>query len=103
MRYYVVSDVHGFYTPLVTALKGAGFYGDTEPHKLLVLGDLFDRGSEAVKLQEFVLELMEQNAVILIRGNHEDLFEELVTEDGGQPYSYHVSNGTYDTALQLTG
>lgn len=103
MRYYVVSDVHGFYTPLVAALKGAGFYEDAEPHKMLVLGDLFDRGSEAVKLQEFVLKLMDQDAVILIRGNHEDLFEELVTEDGGQPYSYHVSNGTYDTALQLTG
>ena len=52
MRYYVVSDVHGFYTPLVTALKCTGFFEDTEPHKLLVLGDLFDRGSEAVKLQE---------------------------------------------------
>ena len=99
MRYYVVSDVHVFYTPLVAALDGAGFYEDAGTHKLLILGDLFDRGSEAVKLQEFVLELMEQDAVILIRGNHEDLFEALVTEDGGQPYSYHVSKGTYDNRI----
>ena len=28
---------------------------------------------------------------------------ELVTEDRGLPYRHHVSNGTYDTALQLTG
>ena len=28
---------------------------------------------------------------------------ELVTTDAGMPYSYHKSNGTYDTALQLTG
>ena len=28
---------------------------------MLILGDLFDRGSEAVKLQDFVLELMEQD------------------------------------------
>ena len=41
--------------------------------------------------------------MILIRGNHEDLFVELITVDEGRPYSHHKSNGTYDTALQLTG
>ncbi len=39
----------------------------------------------------------------VIRGNHEDLYEELATVDQGQPFSHHISNGTYDTALQLTG
>ena len=34
--------------------------------------------------------------LILIRGNHEDLFVELVTTDAGMPYSYHKSNGTND-------
>ncbi len=29
MRYYVVSDTHGFYTPLTAALKKAGYYQDT--------------------------------------------------------------------------
>lgn len=102
MRYYVTSDTHGFYTPLVDALKKAGYFEDTSPHKLMILGDLFDRGMEAVKLQEFVLDLMTRDEIILIRGNHEDLFEELVTEDSGAAYSYHVSNGTYETALRLT-
>ena len=68
-----------------------------------MLGDLFDRGHEAKQLQQFILEQMEQDKIILIRGNHEDLFVELVTTDAGMPYSYHKSNGTYDTALQLTG
>ena len=27
----------------------------------------------------------------------------MVTEDAGLPYSHHISNGTYYTALQLTG
>lgn len=71
--------------------------------KLIMLGDLFDRGHEAKQLQQFILEQMEQDKIILIRGNHEDLFVELVTTDAGMPYSYHKSNGTYDTALQLTG
>lgn len=86
MRYYVVSDVHGFYTPLIQALTDAGFFDDTEPHKLIVLGDLMDCGRDAVKIQDFILEQMEKDAVILIRGNHEDLFESLVTQDHGIPY-----------------
>ena len=103
MKYYVTSDVHGFYTPLREALANAGYFDDDAPHKLLIAGDLFDRGGEANALQDFILDLMDRDAVILIRGNHEDLYEELVTEDRGLPYRHHVSNGTYDTALQLTG
>lgn len=103
MKYYVVADVHGFYSILHSALEDAGFFSEAQPHKLIVLGDLFDRGTEARELQNFILELMEKDQVILIRGNHEDLYEELVTKDEGRSYSHHRSNGTYDTALQLTG
>lgn len=103
MKYYVVSDVHGFYTELNKALTDSGFFSDTKPNKLIVLGDLFDRGSEAEELQDFILKLLEQDRVILVRGNHEDIFVDLVTTDGGVAYRHHRHNGTYDTALQLTG
>ena len=101
MKYYITADIHGFYMEFQDALKSSGYYEEKEPHKLIILGDLFDRGSEAKRLQAFVLNNMEN--LILIRGNHEDLFEELVTADEGLPYSHHVTNGTYQTALQLTG
>ena len=103
MKYYVTADPHGFYTELHTALEESGFFDETMPHKLIILGDLFDRGNEALKMQSFILELMEQNEVILVRGNHEDLFEEMITVDEGCPLRHHNSNGTYSTALQLTG
>ena len=103
MKYYVTADVHGFYYEFHKALDEAGYFTDPEPHKLIILGDLFDRGLEAVDVQHFILELLEQDAVILVRGNHEDLFEEMVTVDEGLPFQHHVSNGTYGTALQLTG
>ena len=102
MKYYITADTHGFCSILKAALGQAGFFSEKEPHKLIILGDLFDRGDEAKELQEFILQLMDEDRVILIRGNHEDLFKELVTEDRGMPYSHHVQNGTYDTALQLT-
>ncbi len=103
MRYYVTADIHGFYTVFHQGLTDAGFFDDPEPHKLVILGDLFDRGDEAVELQDFILRLMEEDAVILIRGNHEDLFEDLATVDNGMPYEHHLHNGTYETALKLTG
>ena len=39
MKYYVVADVHGFYTELITALTEKGFFEDKGPHKLIVCGD----------------------------------------------------------------
>ena len=103
MKYYITADVHGFYTEFHKALDEAGYFIGPEPHKLIILGDIFDRGQEAVEMQRFILQLIEQDAVILIRGNHEDLYEEMVTIDEGLPARHHVSNGTYGTALQLTG
>lgn len=109
MRYYVVADIHGFYEELQASLKEKGFYEDKEPHKLVVCGDLLDRGSEALKIQEFILELLKKDGVILIRGNHEDLFLDLV--DNAEKWmtkgyfysSHHLRNGTVDAVLQLMG
>ena len=103
MKYYITADIHGFYTEFHKALDEVGYFIDPEPHKLIILGDIFDRGQEAVEMQQFVLELMEKDDVILIRGNHEDLYEEMITIDEGLPVRHHKSNGTYSTALQLTG
>ena len=44
MRYYVVADTHGFFTEMIDALNEKGFFEDNEPHKLIVCGDLLDRG-----------------------------------------------------------
>ena len=101
MKYYVTADIHGFYSIFLRSLTEAGYFTDPEPHKLIVLGDLFDRGREAKALQKFIRKHREE--MILIRGNHEDLFQEMITVDEGLPYGHHVSNGTYDTGLQLTG
>ena len=46
-EYYVVSDIHGYYTELKQTLDEKGFFSDTFPRKLIVCGDALDRGSEA--------------------------------------------------------
>ena len=71
MRYYITADIHGFYTEFHKALDEAGYFNDPEPHKLIILGDLFDRGQEAVEMQHFILSILEQDAAILVRGKYE--------------------------------
>lgn len=104
MKYYVVADIHGFYTELKQALTEKGFFSDTLPHKLIICGDIMDRGGEAIEVQQFILDLMDKNQVILIRGNHEDLMMDIIYnwENKSYMFAHHISNKTTDTILQLT-
>jgi len=105
MRYYVVADPHGFYSELVDALAKKGYFDDVLPHKLIICGDLLDRGGEAVKMQDFILDLLSKDEVILIRGNHEDLMLALLDDWCIRSFEQrrHLHNGTVDTVLQLSG
>lgn len=105
MRYYVVSDLHGYFTEFINALRGKGWFEDGGEKALIILGDLFDRGKEAKQLQDFVLELMRKKQVILIKGNHEEIMERLVDSAfaGDIEQAVYTRNGTADTAFQLTG
>jgi len=102
--YFVVSDVHGFYSILKKELKKKKFDLKNPDHILVVAGDLFDRGNEAVELFKFVQWLNNKKRFVYVRGNHEDLLEECVKElnfTGGAASSYHYSNGTISTCMQL--
>lgn len=107
MRFYVVADVHGFYDEMVKALNEQGFYTDKEPHKLIICGDIFDRGKQSKEIEKFILDLMERDEVILIKGNHEDLLVDFIDKLSSYAlmleYSHHYSNGTVHTVRDLTG
>lgn len=107
MNLYVVTDVHGFYSLLRKALEEAGFFEDQGEKKVVVCGDLMDRGRETLQMQEFMMDLLAKDMLIFIRGNHEDLMECMLCDveenlwDFALGTSYHIHNGTWDTALAL--
>ena len=78
MRYYVTSDIHGFFDEFISALTKTGYFQDKSPKKLIVCGDLFDRGKKPKELQNFILDLLDKDELILIKGNHEDFAQEFV-------------------------
>ena len=97
MKYFVSADIHGFYTEWINALNEAGFDINNPNHKIIVCGDLFDRGREPKKIIDFILSNKEK--FILIRGNHEDLLEEMVNRN--EAYGYDIVNGTTNTIIDL--
>ena len=110
MKYFVTSDIHGFYTPFISALNEAGFDENDDNSTLIICGDLLDRGGEAVAVQDYVSRLLKKDKVILIKGNHESLIKAMQRElSSASPFDdrvvnfHHITNGTLDTAIQLTG
>lgn len=100
MKYFVVSDIHSFYTELNTSLKKCGFDKRNPDHTLIVCGDVFDRGGETIEVYKF-LKSIPKKRCILIKGNHEQLYFELLNKV--YPQDYDFSNGTVRTFCQIAG
>ena len=60
MKYYVMTDTHGFYSIFMKTLTEAGFFEEKEPCKLILCGDVLDRGQEARELVDFLISLMKE-------------------------------------------
>lgn len=102
--YFISSDIHSFYNEWVSSLNNSGFDINNPSHIVIIAGDLFDRGEQAVECYNFVKKLNDLNRLIYIRGNHEDLLFDCVDElqqTGGCASPYHWSNGTMSTIIQL--
>ena len=94
MKYFITSDIHSYFNVLDKELKKQGFNKDKDT--LITLGDNFDRGEESWKMYRFLSKLPN---VILVRGNHEDLLEELINR--GYPLDHDFHNGTAQTIYDI--
>ncbi len=106
MRYYTVADPHANFHATEQALRAAGFFADCGNKRLVVLGDVLDRGEETDDIVSFLLRVQEQGELVYVRGNHEDLFMQalhLLSIDRADDvyYSTHYTNGTWHTLCAL--
>lgn len=97
MKYFIVTDIHGFYNEMIDSLKECGFDSKNPNHTFVSLGDLLDRGDQPLECLNFVNSLERK---ILIRGNHEDLMEEALAR--GEFLMHDIHNGTFATAVLLS-
>ncbi|MBQ3158548.1 MAG: serine/threonine protein phosphatase, partial [Clostridia bacterium] len=64
---YLISDIHGDYELFIKLLKKINF---SEKDKMIVLGDMLDKGEKSIKLLEFLFG-EHRNNFECIMGNHE--------------------------------
>lgn len=106
MKYFVFSNINSNYFKLIKSLNENGFDLNSNEHKIIFCGDLFDKGDNAKELEEFVTELIKKDKVIIIKGIHEDVaidffknYKRYVSDIKKSPYWV---NGTFQTFLDLT-
>lgn len=100
-KYFICSDIHGHYTEWQDALKDAGFEIANPDHHVILCGDLLDRGREPVRCLQFVVDLLDKNRIVCVRGNHESLLNQCIAKKGFEYHDY--SNGTFQTCVDLIG
>lgn len=100
-KWFVSSDIHSFFDIFYAELLKKGFEIDNPEHKVVICGDLLDRGDQTLRLFEFVKSLGDR--FVYVKGNHESLLEDCVAEiyAGRVPSSHHFHNGTIKTICQF--
>ena len=96
MKFFVISDMHSYFDPTIKALNDAGFDKNNADHTLIVCGDAFDRGSQAVEMLDYLNSLERK---VLVKGNHDDMLIELL--ESKVPNAVDEHNGTLGTVYQL--
>ncbi len=110
MRYYVIADPHGFCKETRAALDEAGFFSDERECRLVVLGDLLDRGDEPEEIVDLMLDIKKAGKLIYVLGNHEELMVDALQSIAkgeifavASPETHHYRNGTWHSLLGLSG
>ena len=95
-KFFVISDVHGFYNEMRKALDEAGFDPNNENHWLISLGDEMDRGRQPRQVINYLMNLPR---VIFVKGNHTILMQHMF--ERGYAMHHDYSNGTFQSVLDL--
>ncbi len=96
---FVTADIHGHFQVLKDTLNANGFDPDCLSHHLMVLGDLFDRGSESFKVYQYLKNLYDEGKASIVLGNH-DLFMLEFLEGKDARTAFNVIHNGFDKTLE---
>lgn len=87
MSLYVMSDIHGEYDKFLAMLELIKF---SEDDRLIILGDIFDRGPKPLEILEYIVT---HKNVDFILGNHEEFFMNAYENEFRQDLDVWFMNG----------
>lgn len=97
MATYAISDIHGCYSMFLKMLDKIEF--DFDKDTLYIIGDIMDRGPQVVEMVRWVWE-HESKHVIMLRGNHEQMFLEYPNREYYSEYFKKFSEKEIDYLLK---
>jgi len=97
MRTFVIADIHGNNTLFRKALKAVNL---KKSDKVILLGDVIDRGPESKEVLDTIILLKESGfEIICIKGNHEDMLLNSFNDDS--KFYQWIQNGGTETLLSF--
>lgn len=87
---YVMSDLHGCYDKFIKMLEIINF---NEQDELYILGDIFDRGSQPIKILEYIIA---HDNIHLLKGNHEKMYEEFFESGDSSLWYFNGGKTTWE-------
>lgn len=90
-RDFVVGDIHGAYDLVLLAMRQVDFDGRVD--RLLCAGDLIDRGPQSWRCLKF----LQQPYVYCVRGNHDDSFAQLFSQEDPPEAAWSYMDRIYKT------
>jgi len=85
------------------SLDKAMYDKNNPKHHLIVLGDLFDRGTETIEVLEYLYELNKEKKATIILGNHDNFLLDFL-DNNHSKVSFNIEhNGFGNTIEQLSG
>ena len=108
MSAYLVGDLHGDFKHFKKLLKKIDFNENSD--KIYILGDVLDRGSDGIKMLNFINHHAKNGSMYLLKGNHE-FFAQMYLEGklsskqwqkwGGAPTLKEISDLSRDEKAEL--
>jgi serine/threonine protein phosphatase 1 len=99
-RYYVIGDIHGrrdLFEAMIAAIDDDDAQADPAEVRIVLLGDLVDRGPDSAGVVERTRQWQSQRNVRVLAGNHEEMF--LSAFEKPEALRHFVKHGGRETIL----
>lgn len=99
-RYYAIGDIHGrldLYEALIGAIEEEIAGAPGVDHRIVLLGDLVDRGADSAGVVERTRSWQQSRNVRVLAGNHEEMF--LAAFDRPEALRHFIKHGGHETLL----
>ncbi len=96
----IIGDIHGMYRDFIILVNK--IIKKYSIDKIILIGDLIDRGPKSKEVIEFALDLSNSYKLIFLLGNHEDMMIDYIFEQNRYDRNLWFENGGYSTVKSFS-